>query len=332
MPPPLPPLLQTLADQSLALWPGAEGARARLINVSENTTYLVEGAEGPRGVLRIHREWYHTRRAVECELAWIEALNADGAIAAPRVILGRDGRAVQQAGPPGRPPSRLNNRLMVMFEFIEGAHPDESLDLTGPFENLGQTAAKAHNHTIAWARPEPFERLTWDLNAVFGPAPTWGDWRDAPNLDAAARAVLARAEQTVTRRLTAFGRSEQRYGLIHADMRLANLLMNGNETRLIDFDDCGFGWFMYDFAAGVSFMEQSPEVPALRAAWVQGYRKIRPLADEDEREIDSFVMMRRMALLAWIGSHAEAPEPRALAPHFARVSAEVAEGYLSRMG
>ena len=127
-----------------------------------------------------------------------------------------------------------------------------------------------------------------------------------------------------------FGRGPERYGLIHADMRLANLLVDGGTTRLIDFDDCGFGWFLYDFAAGISFMEDSPAVPALGEAWVAGYRKVRPLSGADEREIDTFVMLRRMALLAWIGSHSAVPEAAALAPDFARNSADLAETYLAR--
>jgi Ser/Thr protein kinase RdoA (MazF antagonist) len=36
--------LQKLAEQSLSLWDVPEDARVRLINVSENTTYLVEAS------------------------------------------------------------------------------------------------------------------------------------------------------------------------------------------------------------------------------------------------------------------------------------------------
>ena len=64
------------------------------------------------------------------------------------------------------------------------------------------------------------------------------------------------------------------------------------------FDDCGLGWFLYDFAAGISFMEDHPQVPALKAAWVRGYRKRRALSADEAHEIDTFVMLRRMALCA----------------------------------
>lgn len=114
-------------------------------------------------------------------------------------------------------------------------------------------------------------------------------------------------------------------------MRLANLLIDGETTCLIDFDDCGLGWFLYDFAASISFMEDHPQVPALRDAWVRGYRCIRLLSELEEREIDTFVMLRRMALLAWVGSHIEAPEPQAVASHFAAGTAELARRYLDEL-
>ncbi len=44
-------------------------------------------------------------------------------------------------------------------------------------------------------------------------------------------------------RLAAFlGTGPQRYGLVHADTRLANLLVDGGRVSVIDFDDSGFSW------------------------------------------------------------------------------------------
>ena len=46
--------LQKLAEQSLSLWEVPEDARVLLINVSENTTYLVEASQGYKEFLRTH--------------------------------------------------------------------------------------------------------------------------------------------------------------------------------------------------------------------------------------------------------------------------------------
>ena len=318
--------LDKLAQKSLALWEMPPDARATLINVSENATYLVEAQGGWKAVLRIHREQYHTRRAIECELAWIAALKEAQAVVTPDSHTGKNGEVIQE----GRSPGLDNPRFMVLFEFVEGTQPDEAGDLDGPFEELGEIAARTHVHSRSWQRPADFERLTWNIETIYGRRTNWGNWRDAPHVTPEGANVLEQVEARVRVRLEAFGAGTDNYGLIHADMRLANLLTGPTGTRLIDFDDCGMGWFLYDFATGISFMEDDPRVPALKAAWVRGYEKVRKLSQAEKDEIDTFVMLRRMALLAWIGSHIEAPEPQAMAPDFARVSAELGQAWLDR--
>lgn len=301
----------------LELWNLPGKPRAELINVSENRTFLVEAQGGFRAVLREHRAGYHSRAEIESELAWMAALGAGGVTRVPVPVAGRDGAMLQ------------GDRPYVLFEFIEGAAPDEDGDLVPGFETLGGIAARLHGHVRGWTLPDGFTRKAWDLGAVFGAAPIWGNWRDAPGVTPAIRPMLERAEARVCDRLQAFGQGPDRHGLIHADMRLANLLVQEDDIRLIDFDDCGFGWFLYDFAAAVSFMETRDDLADLKAAWLRGYRAVAPLSVADEAEIDTFVMLRRFALLAWIGSHMEAPEPQAMAPHFAQGTADLAAAFLA---
>ncbi|MEM9709498.1 MAG: phosphotransferase [Pseudomonadota bacterium] len=316
--------LDRLAETALACWDLPRVSHTHRINVSENTTYLVEGLDGYKAVLRLHRAGYHSRVAIISELAWIAALSSEAGIPTPRPISGRDGDPVQEMTLPDG-----ERRYLVLFEFIDGRAPDEAGDLAPGFEELGALAAQCHDHTQTWVPPTPFERLTWDLDAVFGRAATWGDWRAAPGLDGELRPVLEMVEAKVRSRLGAYGAAPTRFNLIHADMRLANLIIGAGGTRLIDFDDCGFGWLMYDFAAAISFMEDDPRVPALKSAWLRGYRKVRNLPTEDEAEIDTFIMLRRMALLAWIGSHGHAPEAKALASEFASRTAALGQSWLA---
>lgn len=317
--------IDQMVEQNLHLWPEALGGRAQRINVSENVTYLIEAPDGQKSVLRVHRTGYHTQRGIECELAWLEAIRRDTSIETAGIILGRDGSAIQAA----HINSINERRFLVLFQYLEGNAPSQSGDLTSEFEDLGRIAATCHGHVMTWAKPTNFERLVWDEDAVFGDEPTWGDWRDAPGVSADVRGVLEQVETAVRNRLLAYGKPEDRFNLIHADMRLANLLVGPMGTRVIDFDDCGFGWLMYDFAAAISFIEDDPRIPDMKAAWLKGYRSVRALSPEDEAEIDTMIMLRRMALLAWIGSHIEAPEPQALAPNFAERTARLGRVFLS---
>ncbi|MGI9292512.1 MAG: phosphotransferase enzyme family protein, partial [Pseudomonadales bacterium] len=135
--------LGVLAKQSLGFWNLPAGATVRLINVSENATFLVEAPDEFKSVLRIHRENYHTPNAISCEHAWSRALNEEGGVRTPGILAGRDGSTIQTSRVEGLP----GERHMVMFEFVDGHEPDENADLIAPFEELGEITARTHNHS-----------------------------------------------------------------------------------------------------------------------------------------------------------------------------------------
>jgi len=211
---------------------------------------------------------------------------------------------------------------------MSGREPDPSDDLVPWFARLGAITARLHAHSRRWRKPGGFTRKTWNCETMLGPAPYWGDWRAAPGLDAPGKAVLERTEARLREELAAYGMGPERFGLIHADLRLANLLVDGGRLGVIDFDDCGLGWFAFDFAAAVTFHEHEPFVPAVRAAWVEGYRRVAPFAIADERAIDMFLMLRRMQLTAWIASHFEAPIAQQLGAGYTLGTVTLAEAYL----
>jgi Ser/Thr protein kinase RdoA (MazF antagonist) len=219
----------------------------------------------------------------------------------------------------------------VLFDWETGAEPDES-ELLGPFKVLGAVTARMHIHSRAWTRPKNFERLTWDFDGAFGKVKHWGSWRDGMGLDAGKIRLFQRAVDLIEKRLERFGKGHERFGLIHCDMRLANLLIDGDETKVIDFDDCGFSWYLYDCATALSFIEHRLDVPELVEAWVKGYRAVAPLSTEDEHEIPTFVLFRRLLLVAWIGSHAETDLAKSMGVPYTQDTVALCENYLKRFG
>jgi Ser/Thr protein kinase RdoA (MazF antagonist) len=164
-----------------------------------------------------------------------------------------------------------------------------------------------HRHAQSWPLPEGFRRKRWDFDAMVGPQGFWGPWRSGIGLDQAGVVILEKVLDVIRLRLDRFGQGADVFGLVHADLRLANLLVDGTHLRIIDFDDCGFSWYLYDFATSVSFIEHEPIVPDLLQAWVQGYCRQMPLRAEARAEIPTFVVLRRILLTAWLASHAEVP-------------------------
>jgi Ser/Thr protein kinase RdoA (MazF antagonist) len=298
---------------------GLQDATAELCNVSENHTYRVD--HGDRAyALRVHRPGYRTARQIASELAWSDALREDGAVETPVVVAANDGERVVDIG----------THNVVLFEWLPGIIPEpDGEDLIDGFRTLGAVSARMHAHARAWTRPPGFNRPVWDYEHTLGAQGYWGRWQDGLGMGPEELAQLQRLDATIARRLDAYGQGD-RFGLVHADIRLANLLVDGGHVRVIDFDDSGFSWFMYDFATTVSFMEDHPRVPELRAAWLEGYRSVAPLAAADEQELDTFVMLRRLLLVAWIGSHHTfATEAAELGAGFTAGTCALAEDYLA---
>lgn len=317
------PLQVSDLENALPLWADLAGAEPRLINYSENHTFLLSVPGGEAFTLRVHRPDYQSVGNIESELAWLEALHRQTDLSIPEPVAGRNGRLLQRFTTPSG-----EVRQAVLFHFINGHEPSPESNLVDLFAVLGGHAAGLHRHSIAWQRPPGFERQAWTAASILDVDGLWGDWRIAPGVTDAIHRSLDRAQLVLRERLAAYGMGPDRYGLIHADMRLGNLLVEGDQVSLIDFDDCGLCWFGYDFAAAISFHETHKAVPALRASWLQAYQAVRRLTEEDVAALDSMVILRRMALLAWIGSHAETTLAQTHMKGFAEGTAELADRYV----
>ena len=82
----------------------------------------------------------------------------------------------------------------------------------------------------------------------------------------------------------------------------------------------------------MSFFEHEPQVPELMDAWLTGYRWVAALPAADEAEIWTFILFRRLLLVAWIGSHSAVDIAQELGAGYTRDSCDLAERYLSRAG
>jgi Ser/Thr protein kinase RdoA (MazF antagonist) len=298
-----------------------DSATVTLLSFSENGTFLVE-TDDRCEVLRVHRPGYHSLAAIESELDWMECVRRDSSITTPQVITAVDGRRVVE--------SRIGDdvRLVDLFTFVPGTiAEDDASDIS--FGELGAITAALHEHVQRWTPPPTFTRFRWDLDTMLGAGGRWGDWRDAPALSASDAVTIEKAERKVVDRLARYGTGPERFGLIHADLRMSNLMVHQGKITVIDFDDCGWSWYLADLGAVVSFIEHTPEAERIVDKWLDGYRRVRPIAASDLAEIPTFVMLRRLMLTAWIGTHPESEPAQNLGGHYASGTASLAHSYLT---
>jgi Ser/Thr protein kinase RdoA (MazF antagonist) len=290
------PSIPGVLTHALPVYGLPEDSPLILLNRSENETWRAGEI-----ILRLHRPGYHSKSEIASELAWLTALQDMPGLHVVKPVSGRHG-----------PVTEIDGRFIVGFTPIAGQELQPGDDLARWFLPLGEASARLHRHARAWIPPSGFSRKRWDTATILGPRPHWGHWQDAVGLDASGKAVLRRATLKLARQLEAYGTGHEVFGLIHADLRLANLMIDRDRLTVIDFDDCGHGWWLYDLAAALSFIETDPRLPDLIAHWCEGYRRVAPLPATDRAMIPAFVFLRRVLLTAWLASRADSDTSQAL--------------------
>lgn len=322
--PGLPPTHELFGRAALPAYGRAVDTPLRLLSLSENATYLVDDDDPI--VLRVHRPGYNSLPAIQSELAWMKALRTETVVSTPELIPAVNGGDVAVAEVAGE------TLHVDAVTFVPGCTAEEDPDAVG-FDELGRITAIMHDHARRWTAPAGFTRFRWDLETVLGPHARWGDWRLAPGLSDADHDWIERAAADVTARLTEFGCAPDRFGLVHADLRLANLMVDPADPTagitVIDFDDCGWSWYLADLGAAVSFIEDTPAGERIIADWLTGYVEIGSIPAAHLELIPSFVMMRRIMLTAWIASHHDADAAIGVGEEFAPGTARLAERYLT---
>ncbi|MCI2399794.1 phosphotransferase [Aliiroseovarius subalbicans] len=281
-------------NEALAAWGATD---SRFIKGRENAVYEIT-LPGARAALRLHRVGYQSEAAIRSELIWMTGV-AEAGLSVPAPIPALSGETVVTLS---------TGRLATVVSWVDGAPigasgeplPGSPADQVQVFHAVGREIARLHNVTDAMTLPDGFERHAWDIDGLLGDDPFWGRFWENPTLTADERALILRARAVAHDRLTVFQDCGGDIGLIHADALRENVFLDGDSVTLIDFDDAGFGFRMYDLAVLMSQNEGLPNSAALQDAAIAGYRSARPLPDDAVALLPMFIMLRRFASMGWI--------------------------------
>ena len=290
--------------------------------MERNIVFEVHGPAGRHLALRVHRPGERSVDEVRSELAWMQAVGEAG-VRTPEPVPGRDGDTVQPVG--GGTPDAT---LAVLLTWLDGA-PLAEVDRPELWERLGELMGVVHRCGRTWGAPDGFVRPAWDREALVGDAPRWGWAEHVTDWSPADRGLIAEVRSLIGERLVAFGRGADRFGLLHGDLMFGNVLVDpSGSTSLIDFDDSGAGWFVFELAVPLYGFEGHEAFDDRRRALVRGYRRHHRLPDAHVAELPTFLAARRLATLGWMAGKADSAYARELLAGRVRTTPESLAAYL----
>jgi Ser/Thr protein kinase RdoA (MazF antagonist) len=224
-----------------------------------------------------------------------------------------------------------------MLCWIEGTfYQNEAIPLDC-VRQAGELLARLHDFAAGFRPQADFIRPRLDWGGLFGENSPYHPGDGAAIFTAEQRIIFAEVEARVRLVMDEIGQTPDQFGLIHGDFIAKNWLFNDAGAAALDFDDCAWGYSLYDLAPALLQFKVEARYAALRAALLEGYSVLRPLDEADLARLEALIAARHLASCRWLAGHLHHPRIRERAAALiAARSAELARflqtGFLDEHG
>lgn len=300
--------LRKLAETALKQYP-IQVKQLKFINHGENTTYKVLAKEGVF-LLRIHRSNYHTKAAILEELAWLKRLSKKmDNIQKP--MLSKNGLMIVEALNEATNKAAGISRYCSLLTWQDGVMRGKSLSIENMYAT-GLLTAQLHQNT---AKIKVKHRNYWDLEGLLSEDAKFGSIKNMQtDLTKNQYDIVEKCRKITFKKIKQYqAKYPEKQSLVHADLHFGNIVWDKNKSIPIDFDDCGFGFHMYDLAVSLGSADnlfvgdKKSEQQVYVESLLEGYTSKQNLSKADIDILPYFKLTRSLVMFAWMHDRKDNP-------------------------
>ncbi len=264
---------------------------------SDNLTFRVDEAGGTTYLLRLHDPVAQTYQgirqapdAIAGELAWLEALQAEGGFAVQRPVRTARGELIGSV--------EIDSGAAIpvtLLTWLDGVHfmPSDP-DATILIERFGELVARLHDFSSRWPL-SPHTRPSYDIDHFRRIFARLLRGVDLDVFSEPVYRILRATTQAILAVIESLPVDPPHWGMIHADLHVGNFLVRAGEIIPIDFSFCGYGHYLFDLSIPLAGGLNA----GLRPPFLSGYRRLRLLPESSLRAVEAYALAGRVSYYAY---------------------------------
>ncbi|MBN9228474.1 MULTISPECIES: phosphotransferase enzyme family protein [Legionella] len=291
--------LRALAIEALKHYPFITH-NIEFIKYSANAIFRITDHQNKRYALRINPYGHHQHAAIEEEIHWMQHIRSTTDLIVPAPVKTLSGHYFIEV----QHQMVQSDRYCFVSEWLAGKTKWNGIN--EQYANtLGKLIGALHQSGRGISMPH---RNYWLADGLIGAETAkFYNIETLTDVSIQEQKVLTAARRMVYEILKEFEcKHPEKTGVIHFDTQPNNILVHQGHFAIIDFDDCGLGFYNDDLAVALCAFEHLAEgnlhqsFYRLKEALLRGYGEHMPLSAEDIRLLPYFMLARKLVTIAWL--------------------------------
>ena len=267
-----------------------------LLQDTDDLVYRLFSSLEKKYSLKIHRKKLkHSDEKISTLCDWLEFASSQVTFNLPIPIRNHQGNFLSQIQ------IEEIQYTFTLYEWVEGIPISTSMTSEN-IAKIGSVMACLHNVSEEYNGRGKGMRI-YDGHWLEQASKTLISGSQRLNFSQKKRQDLILGLQNIRLSMDELGYMPSNFGIIHSDLHFSNILLNDENLSVIDFDDVGFGHYLFDIGTTFNeFADYGQRYSSMVESFIQGYQSQRTLPQNWQKLLEYFRGVAAVAYAEWVFS------------------------------